>query len=329
MAPLLPGHGREPDIQKNGSNAYTVTDYSADLPTRGSEYEQYSKEVIEIARKYKDANPGKKMVLNGISHGGAVAVYLAMNGEVGTWDRVMLMNPFLAPPTAMGADYGLSFLRHIVPQVLPAFKFAVGDRINWGEDCDRKRWPSDPRKGGTGGICQFDVENFRAVLEFGNLVEGEARVRAAEVGVFTGGVVDRIKGVTDMVKHNLWQIATGASAPPSNLRVQLLTTSMDGSISNARVHFAAAALQKMVVPGSGSGYCALDAPFGHTYINPPDKPVGEDMWFLDAKNVKGGKSIVDLLAGFLAEGEVMPVSGTIQDDKALKGDPRCDVSRRR
>jgi hypothetical protein len=253
---------------------------------------------------------------------------MAMNGEVGTWDRIQLMNPFLAPPTAMGADFGLSFLRYIIPRVLPAFGLLGDGRMGWAEDCDRKRWPGDPRNGGTGGICNFDLENFRAVLEFGNVVEGEARVRAAKLGVFTGGLVDRLIGVRDMLQHKTWAIATGASAPPTNLKVQLLTTSNDDSISNDRVHFAAAALGKMVT-GAGSGYCALDAEFGHTYINPLDKPVGSDMWWLDPARVVGGQSVVELLAGFLSEGDLMSVRGTIQDDSSLKGDPRCEVTQRR
>jgi len=329
MAPLLPGHGRNPKIQSNGSSSYIVTDYSADLPLRGEEYETYSKELMVIAGKYKTANSGKKMVLNGISHGGSIALYLAMNGEVGTWDRIQLMNPMLAPPTSMGADFGLSFLRYIIPQALPVWGFLTDNRMTWGEDCDRTRWPGDPRKGGTGGICQFNLENFRGVLEFGNVVEGDARQRAAKMGVFTGGLIDRIKGIWDLLKHKTWEIATNPDKPPTNLRVQLLTTSNDNSISNERVHFMAAAMRKLVVPDAGSRYCSMDAPLGHTYINPPDKPVDLDMWWLDSSRVAGGKNVVELLANFLTDGEVMPVRGTIQADSSLKGDPRCDVTQRR
>jgi len=328
MAPNLPGHGRNPRIERNGSG-FVVTDYSADLPESAGQYEAYAQEVMEIARKYKQSNPDKEMVLNGISHGGAVAVYIAMNGDIAMWDRVMLMNPFLAPPTSLGADYGLSFLRKLLPKALPAFKYFRGDQIAWGEDCDRKRWPNDPRNGGSGGICQFTLKNFKAVLEFGNLVEGEARSRAAKLGVFTGGLVDRAWGVGEALIHNAWALVSGGgNSPPSNLKIQLLTTSNDGSISNARIHFAAAAIGSSTLSGR-SGYCALDEEFGHTYINPVDKPVDEDMWWLDEKRIKGGRTAPMFLADFLAEGKLMPVKGTVQDDSALIGDPRCDTEQAR
>lgn len=328
--PNLPGHGRTATVLSNGTRSYQVQDYLKDLPQRGSEYESFSRELIEIARKYKDANSGKKLVLAGCSHGGAVAIHMAMNGEVGTWDRILLMNPFLAPPTSLGADYGISILRRLVPEVLPLLKPAFGDFMTWGPECEEARWPGDVRAAGHGGLCQFDLRNFRGVLEFGNLVEGEARTRAAKLGVFTGGVVDRTIGMAQLLTHSAWELLTGGGSepPPSKLVVQLMTTSNDGAISNARVHFAAAAISKSVF-GQQSGYCSLDQEFEHTYINPIDKDLDADLWFLDPRRVVGGKGIFEVLEEFLTKGTLIPTDGTIQDDKFLNGDPRCFVNKRR
>jgi len=329
MVPNMPGHGRLAQVSSNGTGTYQVQDYLGDLPTKGTEYEDYSKELIEISRKYKEANRGKELVLAGCSHGGGVAIFMAMNGEVDTWDRILLMNPFLAPPTGLGSDYGVSVLRRLIPQVLPVFQRITGEVVSWGPECEEARWPGDTRATGHGGACQFGLRNFRAVLEFGNVVEGEARARAAKLGVFTGGVIDRARGVAQLLTHSAWQLVSGGgNQPPSKLKVQLVTTSNDGAISNARVHFAAAALSKSVM-GSQSGYCAYDKEFEHTYINPIDKDLDADLWWLDARRTVGGKSVLDHFTTFLTAGGLIPTDGTVQDDKWIMGDPSCDISKRR
>jgi len=329
MAPLMPGHGRKPNIQQNGSKSYVVKDYNEELPERKEDYMKFSDEMIDIAAEYKAANPSKEMVLGGCSHGGAVAGYMAMNGKKGTWDRILLMNPFLGPPSSLGADFGLSLLRDLLPQILPAFQVVRGDIISWGDDCDHRRWPIDWRKGGHGAICQFTLKNFRGVLEFGNEVEGEARVRAAEDGVFTGGIIDRTMGVGRWVTSSAWNFFSGDSKPPpSNLKVQVTTTSKDDAISNARVHFAVSAIKENVKDGN-SGFCAVDAEFSHTWITPIDKPADMDHWWLDANRVQGGKDALAMLTDFVSKGTLVPTRGTVQDDAALSGDPRCDVRKKR
>lgn len=330
MAPLMPGHGRNPNIQQNGSQSYVVKDYYEELPERKEEYMTYSDEIIEISEEYRAKYPSREMVLAGCSHGGAVSGYMAMNGKVGTWNRILLLNPFLGPPSSLGADWGLSLLRNLLPAILPAFQVVGGDTISWGEDCDHRRWPIDWRKGGHGGICQFSFKNFRGVLEFGNEVEGEARARAAKDGVFTGGVIDRTIGVGSWVTGGLWNFISGNSKPPpSDLRVQVTTTSKDDAISNERVHFAVAALKKNVKDGN-SGFCVMDAEMSHVWISPIDKPADMDHWWLNATRVHGGKSALQMLTDFVSRGIFVPTSGdTVQDDKALKGDPRCDVRQRR
>jgi len=335
MAPNLPGHGRAPRIVPNGTisgkTTYAVEDCPADLPEHADGYENYAKEFVEIARKYRKDNPGKETVLVGVSHGAAVTAYMAMNGEVGMWDRLLLMQPFLAPPTALGADYGIPILRQLLPEVLPMFQLFGHSGVSWGQEYDERRWPGNVGGGSTGGFGKFYLKHLRGLLQFGNLVEGEARARAAKLGVFTGGLIDRLLGVAQLLTHQAWDLATGGTdQPPSNLKVQLLGTSNDLYVSNARIHFAASALGKSTM-GHQSGYCVLDKEFDHTYINPIDKQVNGvmpyDMWWLDPGRVVGGKSIIDLIIGFLSEGELFRVRGTVQDDRWLKGDPRCDVQK--
>jgi len=336
MVPSLPGHGRAPRIQANGTvsgkRTYTLEDYSSDMPEDSDGYENHAKELIEVGQKYRKANPGKETVLVGVSHGATVAMYMAMNGEAGTWDRVLLMNPFMAPDSSLGADYGLSVLRKLLPRALPIFQFFGHSGVWWGQECDERRWPGNAGGGNTGGVCKFDLKHIRAILLFGNLVEGEARARAAKLGVFTGGLIDRMLGVGQLLTHKAWSLGRKNDQPPSNLKVQLLATSNDLYVSNARIHFAAKALEKSTM-GHQAGYCVLDKDFDHTYINPIDKQVNGampyDMWWMEPKRVAGGRSILDLLTGFMSEGELFRVSGTVQDDKWLKGDPRCAVRKSR
>jgi len=327
MAPMLPGHGRAPLVTPNGSSSYEVRDYMDDLPTTADDFEVYSRELIEIARKYKAANANKEMVLVGVSFGGAVATFMAMNGEVNTWDRLMLMQPFLAPPEQLGYDFTPSALRRLIQFSLPAFKLLGNDTITWGEWCEEARWPGDPREGGHGGTCQFTLAASSAVLGFGNLVEAEARARAAKGGVFIGGLVDRAEGLLDLAKHTVWNIVTGGAAPASKPKIQVLATSGDDGVGNGRIHFLAKALASSTVSNL-SAYCVLDREFNHTFINPIDKAFDADLWWLDASRVKGGRSILDMLEVFASEGIIFPVDGTIQDDEALKGDPRCAVTQR-
>lgn len=327
MVPNLPGAGRQPKVERNGSG-YAVTDYTADFPDHGEEYEDFAQELMTIVKKYKRESYGKEVVVAGCSHGGGVAAYMAMRMDRGTFDRVLLMNPFLAPPTGIGMDFGLSFLRDIVPKVLPAFTPIAGD-MSWGDDCNHVKWPTDIRNSHrTGGTCSFTLSNFRGVLEFGNLVEGEARERAAKSGVFTGGVVDRVKGMAQAAAHLVWNFVTGSTDVPRDMRVQVTTTDNDGAISNARVHFAGEAIAANVKPGN-SALCSMPEEMQHTYINPTDKPVDSDMWWLDANRVRGGKTAIDVLNNFLSEGIHVPTRGTVSRDRWMEGDPQCDMRQQR
>lgn len=336
LAPRLPGHGRAPRVTPNPdklapdgwSYTYKVDDYLDDLPTKnGDDFEDYSWELIEIARKYKEVNANKEMVLVGVSFGGAVATFMAMNGEAGTWDRLMLMQPFLAPPAQLGADFSPSALRRLMVVTLPAFKLLTNDTLTWGPECEEARWPRDPRKGGHGGQCQYTLDNAAALLGFGNLVEAEARVRAAKGGMFIGGVADRLGGLKELLKNKAWQLVSGGDPPPSKPKIQLLATSHDDALSNPRVHFLGKALAQSTMRDN-SAFCVLDREFNHTFINPIDKAFDADLWWLDAGRVEGGRSILDMLEAFASEGMMFSTDGTIQNDEDMKGDPRCAVNQR-
>jgi len=323
MAPVLPGHGRMAKVEETDNGSFAVTDWLNDIPVVPKDYEDYASELISITERYRAENPSKEMVLVGCSHGGAISTYMAMNSQVGTWDRIMLLNPFLAPPTGLGADYGISGLRDLLPELLPAIGGIFMDDISWGEPCDRKRWPTDWRHGGTGGTCHFSLENFQAVLKFANEVEGEARSRAASTGVFTGGIIDRAEGFRLWTRELAWRFLTGQMPPQrSKLQVQLLATAFDGAVSNARIHFLSKALRKST---TNPGYCVLPKEFTHTWINPNDK-LDYDAWWMDPNRIVGGRTVIENLVDFVNEGTLFPVSDqTETEDRALIGAPLCDV----
>lgn len=331
MAPTMPGHGRVPRVTQNDTmdEYYTVKDYTAELPTRGANYASYADELASIVKQYKADNPSNPIVLVGISHGGAVATYLSIK-HAGLFNRVMLMNPFIQPPTSLGADYGLSFIRKILPKLLPAVGKIRGDEISWGEACDKKRWPSST--GGHGGMCQFTLSNFKAVLEFANLVESMARSEGARIGVFTGGMLNRVQGVAQYflsaASKRLHRYNATGGEELHDFRVQLLTTVKDASIANSRVHFLARGLAKSNLSGS-FGYCAMPEELGHVYISPIDNPT-RDHWWLASDTVEGGATALDVLATFIGTGRFVPSKGTVDksQDKFIAGDPLCYMKRK-
>lgn len=329
IAPNLPGHGRVGRVSAIDNGSYELKNYLDDLPVRGSEFKAYAMELVEIGRKYRAANADKEMALVGCSHGAAVAMSVGMNGEPGTWDRVMLMQPFLAPPTSLGADYGISVLRQLIPQVLPALQLISEDAISWGPACEEKRWPGHPQKGGHGGMCQFGLLNFRAVLEFGNAVEAEARARAAKLGVFSGGLIDMADGLLKFIGHNAWHGVMGGdgAAPQSDTKIQILATENDGSVSNQRIHFLARALAQASF-AEQSSFCAVPENFEHTFINPVDKALDKDMWWLDPNRVQGGRSVLEMMVDFVSDGALIPTAGIVTLDKSLEGDPACAVNKK-
>jgi len=102
MVPNLVGHGRAAQVERDAGGdpdnaTYTVTDYVDDMPTDYKQYTELSHEMIDIVRKYKDANPEHEIAIAGISLGGAVTTYMAMEAPE-LWDRVLLTNPFPGRP---------------------------------------------------------------------------------------------------------------------------------------------------------------------------------------------------------------------------------------
>jgi len=322
MIPLFPGHGRVPTLTANGSG-YKYMDYLEDLPTRGSGYSRYGDKLIELAHEYAEENSGKQMVLVGCSHGGALAAYVAMRSGAGFWNRVLLLNPFLAPPLGLAQYIDLDFIKDWVPQFLQSIGL-FRERFGWGEECEQLRWPNraDKGEGTTGGICQFKPENLQGVFEFALNVEGEMRSRAANDGIFSDGIFDVVEGVDDAWSNEGW--AFGTSTRLQATKVQLIATEEDSAVSNLRIHNAAKAMEKGLEKNK-FGYCVYAKEFEHTFVNPIDKEV--DMWWLDRSQVKGAKTPVDRIVEFVDDGALFPTRGQVTEDSALRGDPSCDIDR--
>lgn len=328
MVPNMVGHGRIPKVRespdKNGT--YEVEDYTEELPIHGSQYVEYADKIIEIVKQFSEEQPDKPIVLTGISLGGTVALYMSMQAPE-LWDRVMLMNPFIQPPTSLGADYGLSFFGNILPKFMPAFSLIRGDMISWGETCDKKRWPGHTSHG---GICQFTLNNFAAVFQFANTVEYMARKKSAQYGVISGGLVDRIEGAFRYAFSSLRRKLgrKHERKAKKGVKIQLLTSIKDSAIANARVHSLAKAFSKSPLKKDYS-YCVMPEEMGHVYICPKDTP-DRDHWWLDSEKIEGGATVLDMLASFIADGNFVPKGeGTVpgDEDKFIEGDPLCQVEK--
>lgn len=158
-----------------------------------------------------------------------------------------------------------------------------------------------------------------------------SRREGAKAGVFTGGILDRILGVGDFAQSLAKRAVTGdfsrlTTESGHTRQVQLVTSEMDGAISNARVHFAAAALDKRL-EDNAFGYCVMKEEFKHVFISPVDDFPERDQWWLDPNRIEGGRTVLQLLNDFIVDGKLFPASKTevAEQDKFLKGDPMCDV----
>jgi len=336
VAPLMVGHGRNPNKSNVKdekcwnedwvcSDGQCTTDYSEDLPESSSGYEAFANELIDIVQQYKDENPNNEIVVAGISHGGAVTTYLAM-GAPHLWNRVLLMNPFLQPPTQLGAEYGVSFMRDVIPLVLPGIQALRGsDRMSWGEGCEPKRCPGDPRNGGHGGFCNFHWSRFAGVLQFANTVEKRMRALGAEQGHLTGGLINRLDGALRFGWHKTAGRLFGNAYKP-NYTIQLVTSIKDGAIANSRVHWLDKAFERSPLKDK-VGFCVFPEEFKHVYQSNKDY-VNRDQWWLDEKKIRGGKTVVDMFVDFIVAGKFVPKSTEVvakEQDQYIENDPICDV----
>ena len=151
FVPLLPGQGREPLDGPAGKK-----DNLADLPvdsalTRDVSLESKNPYQILVNRmnELADAARGAKIVI-GLSGGGALATGAAVFGD-SVWDRGLIFAPFYKIPGAQAA------LSATIDFFYPKFK------TGWGGDCKIQR----TRENGRAGICDFQVQHARGMLNYG------------------------------------------------------------------------------------------------------------------------------------------------------------------
>lgn len=159
FVPLLPGHGWQYQ-QKQGKVSDDVSAMPADQG-----YTQYSQQAAEMADMLR-GEPGLKVV-GGLSLGGVVAASALIQAP-GVFDRALLMTP-LFDVVAAKKPY------------LPSANVVLPKHpIDWGPDCELER------KGGRGGVCQFQIKHIRAAQRLGEetLAQiGQVKTQIQVVGV--------------------------------------------------------------------------------------------------------------------------------------------------
>jgi len=199
--------------------------------------------------------------------------------------------------------------------------------MSWGEGCEPKRCPGDPRNGGHGGFCNFRWKKFAAVLQYANIVETTMRGLGADRGELTGGLADRAMGGLRFVLHNTVGKLLHDDYKP-NYTIQLVASIKDGAIANSRVHWLNKVFEHSPMKDKVS-FCAFPKEFAHVYQCSLDF-TGRDMWWLDETKIVGGKTVVDMFVDFINAGEFVPKSldlVTEEQDKFMLNDPLCDVHR--
>lgn len=158
--PLLPGHGRVPEV-KDGS----FVDDIEGLPSVG-ELDRYDALVADMQAVMSEVSG--EHVVGGLSVGATVALSALANDERATWDRGVALVPFLAfSGTARLLNVGPSWWR-----------------MGWGPGCQDERTRPEPRA----GICEFELGHIRAVRDLGQRVKDE--LDAVSVPLVMVGVED-------------------------------------------------------------------------------------------------------------------------------------------
>lgn len=161
MAVTLPGHGRKwesrPAIVTHGSSKGTVNvstvsrrDNLTDMPFDKDAWLVFNEALSQMAQQFKLEHPGGVLTIVGHSIGGLMSLDAAiMRPHV--FDRVLIMNPELGPP---------SVLLYPLEAVLKHLRLS-NDML--GESCEDHR--SNPHY--TGGYCQFKFGNIGSVWSLG------------------------------------------------------------------------------------------------------------------------------------------------------------------
>ncbi len=149
--PLLPGQGRQP-LDGPGGVQENLKDLPVDSPITRDISEDSNNPYQVLVRRMNqlaDAGRGSKIVI-GLSGGGALATGAAVYGG-GVWDRALIFAPFYKIPGAQAV------LSATMDFFYPKFK------TGWGGDCKEQRNKPDGRT----GICDFEVQHARAMLNYG------------------------------------------------------------------------------------------------------------------------------------------------------------------
>lgn len=159
FVPLLPGHGWQYQ-----QSAGKVSDNVSAMPA-DQDYTRYSQQATEMAGMLRGEQGIK--VVGGLSLGGVVAASAAIQAP-DVFDRALLMTPLFDVVAAKK------------PYLPPANVVVPKHQIDWGPDCELER------KGGRGGVCQFQIKHIRAAQRLGEetLAQiGQVQTQIQVVGV--------------------------------------------------------------------------------------------------------------------------------------------------
>jgi pimeloyl-ACP methyl ester carboxylesterase len=159
FVPLLPGHGWQ-YRQEAGKVSDDVSAMPAD-----QDYTQYTQQATEMAGMLRGESGIK--VVGGLSLGGVVAASAVIQAP-DVFDRALLMTPLFDVVAAKK------------PYLPPANVVVPKHQIDWGPDCELER------KGGRGGVCQFQIKHIRAAQRLGEetLAQiGQVQTQIQVVGV--------------------------------------------------------------------------------------------------------------------------------------------------
>ncbi len=170
--PLLPGHGRVPLDGAMGNKEDVKK-----LPERAEIYEAFVQKMVRLAASAK----GDKIAI-GLSGGSNLAT-AAIAADPKIWSRALIMAPFYKIPGALGP-------------VSATIDFIKGDFQNsWGQKCKDQR----KQGGGRAGICDYEVNAMRAILDVG--IRNREKTGTFQLPVqFVGKEADKSADNTEMLK---------------------------------------------------------------------------------------------------------------------------------
>ncbi len=198
LLPLLPGNGRiaksidQATIQKleaerkkpiaqivrEGGAPQVVFDNFDDIPNETESYVQYALTMTKIAESF----PGPRIIV-GLSLGGGLAVKTLITGaerkpkgSPNVWERGLLITPFFKAPSILGNTV------KVVPNA------SAGIDVGFGAGCEARQVDIGYRK--SNGICDFEIENIKALQSLGAQVGVQKEMSKIKVPVAVIGVAN-------------------------------------------------------------------------------------------------------------------------------------------